>query len=145
MSATSSKLFFENFYNKHCEMVYGLAQEISESDGQANEIFTETFLKAHAQNIANTNKDHPAICVVLIKILIQTAHEKINNNQGETNFELKNFKNFTILHELFCEQNSLKNISKKNNISPEEIGKKIRAELLSIRLLQDILRFATNE
>lgn len=143
MVKTSTKLILEICYNKYSKMLYGIALEISETEAQANEIFIETFTKIHEQNIAV--QKHSSLCTLLIKLLIQTAHEKINNNLGKTNFKLKNFKNFTILHQLLCEQNSLKNISEQNNLSPAEIGKKIRAELLSIRHLQDILRFATND
>lgn len=124
---------FAKMYDTYNQMLYVIAIEISPTQKQAEQILITTFIKAHQQNI-EPNK-YPSPCMSLIKLLIQTAHEQLNNNTGKTNFKLNKFENFPILHHLLCEQATLENHCTENKITKEQAGKKLREELNSIRNL----------
>ena len=72
-------------------MEYGIALEISATEKQAEQIMIETFKKAHEQNVP-VHKN-PSLCIAIIKLLIQIAHCKLNNNNGNPNFSIKLFEN----------------------------------------------------
>ncbi len=125
---------FETLYKTYSAMVYSIAVEISPTKRQAKEILISTFQKAYKQNIEE--QKYPSTCITLFKLLIQSAHEQLNNDQDKTNIKLEKFKNSPMLHYLLCEQATLENHCNENNITKEKAGKNLRAELLQLRPLQ---------
>jgi hypothetical protein len=131
--ATLDTTKFEKLYDTYSAMLYGMAVEISPSIMQAEKILICTFKKAHQQNIAD--QKYPLHCLSLIKLLLQTAHQQINNNKGKINFKLNRFKDYPVLHSLLCEQAATENYDEENIGNREGAGKKLRAELLLLRYI----------
>ena len=113
-------------------MLYSIAVEISPTEKQAEEILIITFKKAHKLNLVA--QTYPSLCITLIKIIIQTAHEHLGDFKN--NFRLKQFENTPLLHKLLCEQINLDNHCQENNLTRAELGKKIREEFNLLRSLQ---------
>lgn len=125
---------FEDIYDKYSPMLYGIALEISTSESEGEEILISTFQKVHSQNlIQSTNY---SICGTLIKLLIQSAHEILNNNQGKINFKIKIFENTPLLHKLLCEQINFNDHCRDNSLSHAEAINQIRREFISLRKQQ---------
>ena len=122
---------FENIYDKYSKMLYSIAEEISPSQKAAEEIQITTFKKVHKQNLIQ--QIYPSICVTLIKLLIQTAHEQIYHNELKHNFKLKQFENTPLLHKLLCEQINIESNCTENNLSRTEAGKILREEFNLLR------------
>ncbi len=128
------KSSFEIFYDTYSSMAYDMALQISPNQDVAEQILLASFQKAKHQNIIT--RSHPSPCISLIKIIIDTAHKQLNNNQGKTNFKLRQFENSPMLQHLLCEQASIDAHCSNNNITKEEAAIKLRAELLALRNLQ---------
>lgn len=130
MSLTTTTKF-EILYNTYSAILYRMSLDICPSVKQAEEILIITFQKAHQQHIEK--QESSSICLSLIKLLIKTAHEQLNNNQGNTNFKLKNFENYPMMHHILCEQATAEHYCAENNISRQDLGKKLRNEFLLLR------------
>ena len=128
----NSPLIFSQLYDKYSTMLYSIAVEISPTEKQAEEILIITFKKAHKLNLVA--QTYPSLCITLIKIIIQTAHEHLGDFKN--NFRLKQFENTPLLHKLLCEQINLDNHCQENNLTRAELGKKIREEFNLLRSLQ---------
>ena len=122
---------FETLYTTYSAMVYSIAIEISPTKRQAKEILISTFQKAYKQNIVE--QKYPSNCISVFNLLIQSAHEQLNNDQDKTNIQLAKFKNYPMLQFILCEQATLENHCTENNITNEKAGKNLRAELLLLR------------
>lgn len=128
------KSSFEIFYYQYSFMAYNMVLQISPNQDVAEQILLASFQKAKHQNIVT--RPHPSPRISLIKIIIDTTHKHLNDNQGKTNFELRQFENLPMLQHLLCEQASIGHHCSNNNITKEETAMKLRAELLALRNLQ---------
>jgi hypothetical protein len=120
-------------YQDYGAKLYVVALEIAPNQSDAEKILIDTFVKAHQQQLVLFNEHPPPVYITLIKLLLQTAHEHLYNDQRKYNFKLKQFEHTPLLHKLICEQISLENHCQENNISRAEAAREIRKELMSIR------------
>lgn len=127
---------FAEVYDNFSPMLYGIALQISPSQQVAEQILIKTFVKLSGESILQ--QEHASLCLSLIKLLIQTAHEKLNNNSGKTNFKLKIFEDLPILHYFICEQFTLEDYCIENKTTKLNAMKLFREELqiLSKRKLE---------
>ncbi len=123
----------ESLYDTYSVMLYGIVLEICPSTKEAETVLIKTFKKVHKQNIINQASS--SICVTLIKLVIQTAHEVLMPEQLKHNFKLKRFEKSPLLHQLICEQISVDDICVKHKLTPLEVSQKVREEFNSIRNL----------
>jgi hypothetical protein len=121
----------ESHYDKYSAMLYGIALEISPSSKEAEIILIKTFEKAYSQNLMNSEK--AGICGILIKLVIQSAHEVLLPKELKHNFKLNRFEDSPLLHQLLCEQISVNEICLKNKLSSLEVSQKIREEFKIFR------------
>ncbi len=121
----------ENIYDFYSRMLFNIAVEISATEQEAEEILLATFKKIHEQNIVQ--QIPPSLCLKLIKLLIQTAHERLKPEELKHNFKLKQFESTPLLHKLLCEQINLERHCIENNISLAEAGKILREEFNLLR------------
>jgi hypothetical protein len=125
---------FENIYDKHSAMLFGIALELSSTEIEAEEILIKTCKKIHEYNLMlETNS---SLCVTLIKLVIQTAKEQLKPNEIKHNFKFKHYENTPLLHKLLCEQKNLESYLIENNLSRVEIGKMLRKEFNLLRKMQ---------
>jgi len=127
---------FEILYNTYSSMLYAIALEISPDPKEAEEILIHSFQRAYKQNIFQQNS--PSVCVALIKLIVQTAQERLNPDQKTSNFKLKQFENAPLLHKILCEPNSLDQYSEETKFTRNELSKKLRNEMLILRKLRNI-------
>ncbi len=126
---------FQRLYDMYSAMLYGIALEISPSQKEADLILFETFMKAHKQDLFN--QEGSSVCVTLIKLVIQTAHEVLIPEELKHNFKLKRFETSPLLHQLLCEQFSIDDLCSKHKLTPLHISKQIREEFNSMRILNE--------
>jgi len=120
-------------YQDYGVRLYVVALEIAPDQSATEKILVETFVKIHQLQLVQLNEHPPPIYSTLIKLLLQTAHEHLYTDQLKYNFKLKQFEHTPLLHKLICEQISLENYCKENQISRAEAAKEMRKELMSIR------------
>ena len=125
----NSPLIFSQLYDKYSTMLYSIAVEISPTEKQAEEILIITFKKAHKLNLVA--QTYPSLCITLIKIIIQTAHEHLG--EFKNNFRLKQFENTPLLNHLICDQISLQDYCKEKYLTQQEGLQIIRKEFSTIR------------
>lgn len=118
---------FETLYDTYSPMLYGIALQIAPTKMEAEHILIATFSKAHEQKLCE--KKHLSHCINLIKLLIQTAHQKLNNNIGKPNFKIKQFENTPMLHQILCEQMTVEDYFTQMKIVKEKTLKDFRMEL----------------
>lgn len=118
---------FENIYDTYSPMLFGIAVQISPTEKEAEVIIIATFKKIHEQNLIDQTS--PLLCVTLIKLLIQTAHEQLKLK----NFKLKQFENAPLLHKLLCEQAELENHCIENNLSRADARKILHEEFKRLK------------
>ena len=118
---------FKTLYDTYSPMLYGIALQIAPTHMEAEYILSATFSKALQQNWCE--QKHPSPCIEIIKLLIKTAHQRLNNNIGETNFKIKQFENTPMLHQLLCEQMTVEDYCMQNKIAKEKALKDFRMEL----------------
>ena len=133
---------FEMLYDTYSAMLYGIAVEISSSRKDADEILIITFEKAQQQSIGK--KKYPSPSILLIKLLIQTAHQQFNNNTGNTILKIKQFKNYPILHSILSDQGNTESDFGKNNNNGKRTGEKLRAEFLLMRYVNSQQKLPLN-
>jgi len=121
----------EMLYNTYSSMLYGIALEISPTQKEAEEILITTFQKIYKKKL--TQKNYTSLCATLVKLMIQTAQEKLNPDQTKINFKLKEFEKAPVMHKLLCEQISLEQYSAENNLTRSEIATKLREEISLLR------------
>ncbi len=121
----------ENIYDTYSKMLFGIAMQIAATEQDAEEILIITFKKIYKQNIIQ--QIYPSICITLIKLLIQTAHEQLNPEELEHNFKLKQFENTPLLHNLLCKQVSFEGHCNATNLSLAMGRKKLREEFNLLR------------
>lgn len=119
---------FGKIYDTYSPMVYSIALEFSPNQHKAEEILTATFTKLYFQDQIKSNSHN--LCATLINLTLQIAKEKL---EPEICFELKQFKNTPLLHKIFCENFSIKQICEQENLSNDVVAKKIRQELRTFR------------
>ncbi len=124
----------EALYDHHGPVLYGVALQISPTQGEAEEILIRTFMKINRQALFLHHQ--PTDCANLIKLVIQTATEYLGGSVTANNFKLKQFEGTPILHKLICEQMSLDKYCEANGISREEAAKALRKEFAPIRKLK---------
>ncbi len=134
----------ENLYDNYSPLLYGIALEISQKQSEAEEILIGTFQKIGTQVFV---KDDPKLCVTLIKLVIQTAHEQLSAGHFVNAFKLKQFESTPIFHKLICEQLSLDDYCKENKIKRVKVIKMIREEFISVRklMMAEKLSFIYND
>lgn len=121
-----SILTFENMYDAHSSIVYGIAFHISPNQHVAEQILVNTFRKAYKQML--TEQKLPSLCMTLIRLTIETAHEELN--PGKTsNFKLNVFETDPLLQQLICGQLSFEDYCSQNKLTNAGGAKKIRLEL----------------
>lgn len=121
----------ESLYDTYGVMLYNIAVEISHSPIEAEAILIKTFNKAHKHIIIN--QVGSSLCVTLIKLVIQSAHEVLMPEELKHNFKLKRFENSPLIHQLLCEQISVDDICVKHKLTPLEFSQKVREEFNAIR------------
>lgn len=114
----------ENIYDQYAEMLYGIALQITPDEILAQQILIATFIKVHKQKI--TDQKHPALCISLIKLIIETAREVLKINDE---FKIRQFEKAPFLYEILCGQNAIEEICRQHQLTPTEIAKKIRREV----------------
>ena len=67
---------FENIYDKHSPLLYGIILKISKDTKEAEEILVESFQTFFLQNAKPENTD--SIFLHLLRITIRTVSEKFN-------------------------------------------------------------------
>lgn len=67
---------FEDIYDKHSPLLYGIILKISKNTKEAEEILIESFKTFFLQNAKPENND--SIFLQLLRITICTASEKVN-------------------------------------------------------------------
>lgn len=67
---------FENIYDRHSAILFGIILKISKNTKEAEEILIQSFKTFFLQNAKPENDDH--IFMLLLRITICTASEKIN-------------------------------------------------------------------
>lgn len=117
----------ESLYDTYIPMLYDIALQISPTKKVAEQIIISTFTKAHKQNIEQ--QIYPSPCITLLKLLVQTAHQQLNNNTGKTNFIIKQFQNTPMLHHIICEQITFEYYCMQNKMAKEQAMKDFRDEL----------------
>ncbi len=133
---------FENIYDKYSSMLFGIATELSDTTNQAEEILIITFKKFNSGGYINQSS--PSVCITLIKLLIQTLHEKVNRHENKRDFKIKQFENSPLLHKIICEQINLNDYCIQKNIKRAEAGKILREEFNKIRNNYSVLNQADN-
>ena len=118
-------------FEKYNSRIYGIALQIAPSEKEAEEILIRTFVLA--QQLAIGEQSSPSPFVALVRLLIQTGQEKLNQPLGETYFTLKPFSKTPLLHKLFCGQMSLEDYCIENEVSRAEAQQMLRQELLLVR------------
>ncbi len=113
-------------YDLYGPMLYGIALEICEVEKTAEEIIFTTFQKFVKQNYLNSKKE--LFCALLIKLMIQTAHEQLNKNSAVFNFKVKQFEKAPLLHKLLCELIPLEDHCNNVKITRLEAARQIRSE-----------------
>lgn len=98
---THSEIKFENIYDTYSPVVYGIALEISPTTEIAEQILFRIFQEVYNQNLME--QKHPSLCVTLIKLIFQIAHEQLPTSQLKNNFKIMQFENTPLLHKLLCE------------------------------------------
>ncbi len=121
---------FEYLYDKYSPILYSIALQVAPCQQQAEQILTETFTKAHELNFADHKS--PKLLLFLMKLVVQTAHQQLNNGRGEMKFSIEYFRNTPILHFVIFEQKSLENYCFENQIQKECAMRKLRMEFSSI-------------
>lgn len=132
---------FEILYDTYCPMLYDIALQITSTQKEAEQIVITTFFKAHQQNIEEQKS--PLICIKLIKLIIETAHQQLNNNRGKTNFNIKQFQNTPMLHQIICEQMTFENYCIQNKIAKEQAMKNFKkefSEILKVKTQSTIIK-----
>ena len=114
----------ENIYDQYADMLYGIALQIAPDEILARQILIATFIKVHRQKI--TDQKHPALCILLIKLIIETARELL---KGNTQFILKQFEKTPMLHKILCVEDVIEEIGRQHQLTTAEIAKKIREEI----------------
>lgn len=122
----------ESIYDEFAPMLYSIALSIAPVPKDAEDILEATFLKIHKQNL--TLGSRSSICAKLIKLVTQTAYEKLG--PGARSIRVKHFEKTPLLHKLLCEHVSLETYCKENGISLSEGSKTLRQEHISMRLLK---------
>ncbi len=87
---------FENFYDKYCDMIYGIALEISPNKKIAEEILMSTFCKSHKLEIYL--KDDPSHRMDLMQLAINVAREKLQESGDNSLTKLKQFESAILAH-----------------------------------------------
>ena len=116
-------------------MLYGITLEISPSLEEAELILIKTFEKIKEQNLANL--ENSFICITLIKLLIQSAHQVLHPQKRKHDFKLKHFENTPLLHLLICEQISIDEICINNKWTHTAFNEKLREEFNALPSLHD--------
>ena len=122
---------FENIYDTYSAMLYGISLSISTTEKEAKVMLINTFIKVRQLNL--TEQNYPSICITLIKLLIQTAQEKLNPGHLKTRSRLKLFEKTPMLQQLFCRQISFLKYCEENNLTRIQGLKLIREEFSIIR------------
>lgn len=87
---------FENIYDKHSAILYGIILKISNNTKEAEEILIQSFKTFFLQNTKPENEDH--IFMHLLRITICTASEKFNlPKQNFGKIILKDLKSTTAM------------------------------------------------
>jgi CRISPR/Cas system-associated protein Cas10 (large subunit of type III CRISPR-Cas system) len=73
---SKEKSTFENIYDKHSAILYGIILKISKNTKEAEEILIESFKTYFLQTAKPENNDR--VFLHLLRITISTASEKIN-------------------------------------------------------------------
>jgi hypothetical protein len=100
----NEKSAFEVFYDKYSSMLYEIALQISPNQTTAEQIYISTFRKAYVQNIFK----HSSPCLILLKVLINSAHHQLEGDQIKSNIKLKQFENLPIIQNILCQKSSFK-------------------------------------
>ncbi len=128
--AASPTSKFSLMYDTYGPLLYGIALQISSTEREAEQILISTFTKARRENIEK--QEYPSLYISLLKFMVQTAHHRINNNIGRTNFKIKQFEETPMLHKLICEQMSLQDYCIEKKITKEKGMTDFRNELALI-------------
>ena len=122
----ASQNTFENMYDKYSALLMYVAQEISPSKEEAEEILFITFTKArHLKLDQKSNSIH---CTALIKLLLQTAHKQLSPGTESNHLKLKLFEKTPMLHKILCNQINLESHCNTNNVTTKQVAKIIREE-----------------
>jgi len=127
MQPVSEKLFndsLDNVYNRYSPMLYSIALEISPTQIEAEEILIVTFIKMHKQKLIVQH--HASICLMLIKLLMQTANELLKQKE---HIKLTQFENTPLLHQILCGCITMKEICRERKLTREAAAKIIREEI----------------
>ncbi len=87
---------FENFYDKYCDMLYGIAVEISPNKEIAEEIHIGTFCKSHEREIHL--QEGPSHHMDLMRLAIGVAREKLQESGDLSLTKLKQFEIAILAH-----------------------------------------------
>lgn len=91
-----ASISFENFYDKYCDVLYGIAVEISPNKKIAEEILMSTFCKSH--KLETYLKDDPSHHIDLMRLAIDVAREKLQESGDLSLTKLKQFEIAILAH-----------------------------------------------
>ncbi len=119
-----------NLYDQYGAILYGIALQMVLTEKEASQILLTVFEKAKEHNILKNNKH--CICAALIKLTVVTARQSMEGHIKSKN-PLNLLPAKPLLHEILFENKSLSQLSNETKLSVEEIRKKVREELNSLR------------
>jgi hypothetical protein len=120
----------EALYDRYSAVLYGVALEISPTETDAESILISTFKKCYKPNL---NIETGSLLITLIKLMIQTAHDKFHTGTNRTNFTLKIFENTPMLHRSLCDQNGFEGYCSEKMLSRQEGFKQMREEFFRLQ------------
>lgn len=120
----------ETVYEKYCSMLYSIALQICDTKKKARELLTTTFKKIHQEDISK--EKYPYYCITLMRLIIRTARELYPKKFSE-GFALTQFEKTPLLNRLICEEKTLQDYCKENNLTGDEALQIIRIEFSRIR------------
>ncbi len=132
---------FESIYEKYCPMLYGISLEICQSKKTAEELLIITFRKIQQEDIGQ--KKYPAYCITLMRLLLKTAKQLYPETFNDR-FILKQFENTPLINRLICDEISLQDYCKENNLTQQEGLQIIRKEFTTISTAEKENKVATD-
>jgi hypothetical protein len=128
----SAKLkYAEYIYRKYSNMLFSIANQITNEQVVAEDILVTTFMRINNQPISKNG--YPGLFIRLIRALVQTSKEKLNLSQISKGVKIKTFSETPFLQQVICKKMSMENFCRINNITPELVKKQIKKEVNLIR------------
>jgi hypothetical protein len=118
----------ENLYDAYSPMLFGIALELTSSENKAEEILIATFRKINNQLIEGKSSIFNS--ATLVKLVIGTAYELHNQTSLKKVIKVKPLETHPLLQSLLCENISIDEYCKKNQVLKAHALQQLRQEFL---------------